>query len=78
MALFGQASDDAMLNKVSPLSAGGSGGREDGDGAERDSKRRRLVWTGLLLLLNAQSYVSVPEYLGVRFEVSFVQFKARL
>ena len=43
MALFGQASDDAMLNKVSPLSAGGSGGREDGDGAERDSKRRRLV-----------------------------------
>ncbi|KAG7251944.1 hypothetical protein CRUP_010325, partial [Coryphaenoides rupestris] len=34
MALFGQASDDAMLNKV---------GDAAGDGTERDCKRRRLV-----------------------------------
>ncbi|KAG7252899.1 hypothetical protein CRUP_003957, partial [Coryphaenoides rupestris] len=42
MALFGQASDDAMLNKVSPLGVGSSGDAA-GDGTERDCKRRRLV-----------------------------------
>uniref|UniRef100_A0A8C5BUE3 Cytosol aminopeptidase domain-containing protein n=1 Tax=Gadus morhua TaxID=8049 RepID=A0A8C5BUE3_GADMO len=40
MALFGQASDDAMLNKVSPLSLDSGAA---GDGAGRDCKRRRLV-----------------------------------
>lgn len=44
MALFGQASDDAMLNKVSPLGVG-SGGDAVQDGTERDCKRRRLVWS---------------------------------
>ena len=40
MALFGQASDDAMLNKVSPLSVGIGG---TGDSGVSDCKRRRLV-----------------------------------
>ncbi|KAG8007919.1 putative aminopeptidase NPEPL1 [Nibea albiflora] len=41
MALFGQASDDSMLNKVSPL--GAPTNMSDGDQMERDCKRRRLV-----------------------------------
>lgn len=40
MALFGQASDDAMLNQVSPLGAAKSITEEQ---MERDCKRRRLV-----------------------------------
>lgn len=41
MALFGQASDDSILNKVSPL--GTSNSTATGDSMERDCKRRRLV-----------------------------------
>uniref|UniRef100_A0A8C5HT60 Cytosol aminopeptidase domain-containing protein n=1 Tax=Gouania willdenowi TaxID=441366 RepID=A0A8C5HT60_GOUWI len=40
MALFGQASDDSMLNKVSPLGATNNTTEEQ---EERDCKRRRLV-----------------------------------
>uniref|UniRef100_A0A7N8XDR6 Aminopeptidase like 1 n=1 Tax=Mastacembelus armatus TaxID=205130 RepID=A0A7N8XDR6_9TELE len=40
MALFGQASDDSMLNQVSPL---GAATNMSGDQMERDCKRRRLV-----------------------------------
>lgn len=40
MALFGQASDDCTLNKVSPLGAAASMSE---DQMERDCKRRRLV-----------------------------------
>lgn len=40
MALFGQASDDPMLNQVSPL---GQAANMSGDQMERDCKRRRLV-----------------------------------
>lgn len=40
MALFGQASDDCTLNKVSPL---GAAARINEDQMERDCKRRRLV-----------------------------------
>ncbi|XP_075997395.1 putative aminopeptidase NPEPL1 [Genypterus blacodes] len=40
MALFGQASDDAMLKDVSPL---GAATVTSGDQMERDCKRRRLV-----------------------------------
>uniref|UniRef100_H3CNP5 Aminopeptidase like 1 n=1 Tax=Tetraodon nigroviridis TaxID=99883 RepID=H3CNP5_TETNG len=40
MALFGQASDDCTLNKVSPLGAAAS---VTEDQMERDCKRRRLV-----------------------------------
>lgn len=40
MALFGQASDDGTLNKVSPLGAAAS---MNEDQMERDCKRRRLV-----------------------------------
>ncbi|KAM9859185.1 putative aminopeptidase NPEPL1 [Aulostomus maculatus] len=40
MALFGQASDDSLLNQVSPLSAGANVSDEQ---MERDCKRRRLV-----------------------------------
>ncbi|KAM4582691.1 putative aminopeptidase NPEPL1 [Fundulus diaphanus] len=40
MALFGQASDDSMLNQVSPLGAPSS---KCEDQMERDCKRRRLV-----------------------------------
>lgn len=40
MALFGQASDDSMLNKVSPL---GAATIMSEDQMERDCKRRRLV-----------------------------------
>lgn len=39
MALFGQASDDSLLNKVSPL--GSTKSRDQLD--ERDCKRRKLV-----------------------------------
>lgn len=42
MALFGQASDDSMLNKVSPL---GNATSKSKDQMERDCKRRRLVQT---------------------------------
>uniref|UniRef100_A0A7N6C192 Cytosol aminopeptidase domain-containing protein n=1 Tax=Anabas testudineus TaxID=64144 RepID=A0A7N6C192_ANATE len=40
MALFGQASDDSMLNQVSPL---GAATNTSEDQMERDCKRRRLV-----------------------------------
>ncbi|KAM8913480.1 putative aminopeptidase NPEPL1 [Spinachia spinachia] len=40
MALFGQASEDSMLNQVSPL---GAATNASGDQMERDCKRRRLV-----------------------------------
>lgn len=40
MALFGQASDDSMLNQVSPL---GTTANKCEDQMERDCKRRRLV-----------------------------------
>uniref|UniRef100_A0A3Q2SZS1 Aminopeptidase like 1 n=1 Tax=Fundulus heteroclitus TaxID=8078 RepID=A0A3Q2SZS1_FUNHE len=40
MALFGQASDDSMLNQVSPL---GAPSNKCEDQMERDCKRRRLV-----------------------------------
>lgn len=40
MALFGQASDDSMLNQVSPLGAAKNVSEEQ---MERDCKRRRLV-----------------------------------
>lgn len=40
MALFGQASDDCTLNKVSPL---GAATRMSEDQMVRDCKRRRLV-----------------------------------
>ena len=40
LALFGQASEDPLLNLVSPL--GCEVDAQEGD-AERDSKRRRLV-----------------------------------
>lgn len=40
MALFGQASDDSMLNQVSPLGATTNASE---DHMERDCKRRRLV-----------------------------------
>lgn len=40
LALFGRASEDPLLNLVSPL--GCEADAQDGD-AERDSKRRRLV-----------------------------------
>ncbi|KAG7232727.1 hypothetical protein INR49_008182 [Caranx melampygus] len=40
MALFGQASDDSMLNQVSPL---GAATNVSEDQMERDCKRRRLV-----------------------------------
>ncbi|XP_066521145.1 probable aminopeptidase NPEPL1 [Hoplias malabaricus] len=40
LALFGQASEDPMLNSVSPL---GPAALNSTDQAERDSKRRRLV-----------------------------------
>ncbi|KAK5912275.1 hypothetical protein CesoFtcFv8_002167 [Champsocephalus esox] len=40
MALFGQASDDSMLNQVSPL---GAATNTSEDKMERDCKRRRLV-----------------------------------
>ncbi|CAB1315165.1 unnamed protein product [Coregonus sp. 'balchen'] len=42
MALFGQASDDHMLNQVSPLGAARMNAAS-GDPMARDSKRRRLV-----------------------------------
>uniref|UniRef100_A0AAZ3NMK2 Cytosol aminopeptidase domain-containing protein n=1 Tax=Oncorhynchus tshawytscha TaxID=74940 RepID=A0AAZ3NMK2_ONCTS len=42
MALFGQASDDPMLNQVSPLGAARMNAAS-GDPMVRDSKRRRLV-----------------------------------
>lgn len=41
MALFGQASDDSLLNKVSPLGNGSGKSRDQLD--QRDCKRRRLV-----------------------------------
>ncbi|XP_020792615.1 probable aminopeptidase NPEPL1 [Boleophthalmus pectinirostris] len=41
LALFGQASDDSILNQVSPL--GASSASAPGEAMERDSKRRRLV-----------------------------------
>ncbi|XP_075880583.1 putative aminopeptidase NPEPL1 [Nelusetta ayraudi] len=41
MALFGQASDDSLLNKVSPLGNAGAKSRDPLD--QRDCKRRRLV-----------------------------------
>ncbi|XP_037535571.1 probable aminopeptidase NPEPL1 [Nematolebias whitei] len=40
MALFGQASDDSLLNQVSPL---GAPNNQSEDQMERDCKRRRLV-----------------------------------
>lgn len=40
MALFGQASDDSLLNQVSPL---GAPNNQAEDQMERDCKRRRLV-----------------------------------
>lgn len=40
MALFGQASDDSLLNQVSPL---GAATNMLEDQMERDCKRRRLV-----------------------------------
>lgn len=40
MALFGQASDDSMLNQVSPL---GATTNTSEDHMERNCKRRRLV-----------------------------------
>uniref|UniRef100_A0A3P9HYU8 Aminopeptidase like 1 n=1 Tax=Oryzias latipes TaxID=8090 RepID=A0A3P9HYU8_ORYLA len=40
MALFGQASEDSLLNKVSPLGAPASRAEDE---MERDCKRRRLV-----------------------------------
>lgn len=40
MALFGQASDDPMLNKVSPL---GVPNAASGDQKDRDCKRRKLI-----------------------------------
>lgn len=40
MALFGQASDDSILNQVSPLGAATNTSEEQ---MERDCKRRRLV-----------------------------------
>ncbi|XP_062401194.1 probable aminopeptidase NPEPL1 [Sardina pilchardus] len=41
LALFGQASEDPVLNSVSPL--GGAGDQSSADPMERDCKRRRLV-----------------------------------
>lgn len=41
MALFGQASDDSLLNKVSPLGNASAKSRDPLD--QRDCKRRRLV-----------------------------------
>ncbi|XP_073707616.1 probable aminopeptidase NPEPL1 [Garra rufa] len=42
MALFGQASEDSLLNSVSPLGAA-TAKNASGDQMERDCKRRRLV-----------------------------------
>lgn len=44
MALFGQASDDSLLNKVSPLGNASAKSRDQPDQVDqRDCKRRRLV-----------------------------------